>query len=73
MPPIDDWWLNAAWSVTPTIVLGLVFWFIIRMIVRSDRAERKAHQRYEAEERARLARESPDPPKPTTGANEDLG
>ena len=43
MLPIENWWLNALWSVSPTILLGLVFWFIIRVIVRADRAERRAY------------------------------
>lgn len=49
----DDFWFNALYSVTPTILLGLVFWFIMRVIIRSDRTERKAYAAMEAEERAR--------------------
>ena len=43
--------LNALWSVTPTVLLGLLFWLIIRSILRSDRTEREAYARMEAEER----------------------
>lgn len=57
MAPLENWWLNALWSVTPTLLLGLVFWFIFRAIVRSDRAERRAYAKVEAEERARRAAE----------------
>lgn len=41
-------------SLAPTVALGLVFWFIMRAIVRADRSERAAYARIEAEERARL-------------------
>jgi len=58
MAPLENWWLNALWSVTPTVLLGLAFWFIIRAIVRSDRAERRAYAKVEAEERARRASET---------------
>ena len=50
----DNWWLNALWSVLPTVSLGLVFWFIIRAIIRADRSERRAYARIEAEERVRM-------------------
>lgn len=43
----------ALWALTPPILIGLVFWFILRSIARADRAERKAFARIEAEERAR--------------------
>ena len=46
--------------MAPTILLGLVFWFIMRTIIRADRTERKAYARLEAEERAR--RGLPTPP-----------
>ena len=42
-------------SLAPTIVLGLVFWFIMRAILRSDGNERAAYAKVEAEERAKLA------------------
>lgn len=40
-------------SLTPTVVVGLVFWFVMRAIIRSDRTERATYSRIEAEERAR--------------------
>lgn len=52
-----DLWGGIIWSVAPTIVVGLIFWFLMRMIVRADRDERKAYSRIEAEERAKLAEE----------------
>ena len=42
-------------SLAPTILIGLVFWFIMRAIIRSDRNERAAYGKIEAEERAKLA------------------
>lgn len=53
----DDFWGNAIFSVTPTIVLGLIFWFAMRAIIRADRAEREVFASIEAEERARLAQQ----------------
>ena len=50
---MDYFWLNALWSVTPTVLLGLLFWLIIRSILRSDRTEREVYARMEAEERAK--------------------
>ena len=50
-------WGNIVFSVTPTIVVGLIFWFIMRNIIRADRDERKAYDKIEAEERARIERE----------------
>jgi flagellar biosynthesis/type III secretory pathway M-ring protein FliF/YscJ len=52
-----DLWGGIAWSVAPTIVVGLIFWFVMRMVIRADRDERRAYAKIEAEERARLARE----------------
>jgi len=50
-----DFWGNAIFSLIPTIALGLVFWFVIRAIIRADRNERKVYSEMEAEERARRA------------------
>ena len=50
-------WGNIVFSVTPTIVVGLIFWFIMRNIIRADRDERKAYTKIEAQERARIERE----------------
>jgi len=57
----DDFWANAIFSVTPTIVLGLIFWFAMRAIIRADRAEREVYTKIEAEERERLAAARIDP------------
>lgn len=49
-----DFWQNAIWSVTPTIVIGGFFGFIVRACIVGDRNERKMHAQVEAEERARM-------------------
>ncbi|MFC5502918.1 hypothetical protein ACFPJ4_11770 [Lysinimonas soli] len=54
-----DFWGGIIWSLAPTIVIGLLFWFIMRALLRSDRNERKAYAKVEAEERARLVANSP--------------
>ena len=56
---LENYWANALYSVAPTILVGLVFWFIMRAIIRADRTERKVYSDIEAEERAKLA-DSPD-------------
>ena len=47
--------MNAPWSVTPTILIGLVFWLVLRAILHADRTERKVYAQIEAEERAKVA------------------
>lgn len=51
---IEDYWLNALWSLLPTVVVGAIFWIVMRAILRSDRNERATYAKIEAEERARL-------------------
>lgn len=45
------------WSIAPTVVVGLIFWFIMWSVIRADRHERdattKLDAQMEAEERAR--------------------
>jgi len=57
----EEFWSNALFSLTPTIVLGLIFWLVMRAIIRADRAERSAYSKVEAEERARLEKLTADP------------
>ncbi|UWF77765.1 MULTISPECIES: hypothetical protein [Microbacterium] len=49
---MDNFWVAALWSILPTLVVSVVFVFVLRGILRFDRTERKAHARIEAEERA---------------------
>ena len=63
-----DLWGGIIWSVAPTIVIGLLFWFIMRSVIRSDRNERASYAKIEAEERARMAANSPAEPGSTPAA-----
>ena len=56
---MNDFWANAIWSLAPTVLIGLIFWFVMRAVIHADRNERKAYSRIEAEERAKLGREHP--------------
>ncbi|MES1212020.1 MAG: hypothetical protein ABUT11_00585 [Leifsonia sp.] len=57
-----DFWGGIAWALAPTIVIGLLFWFIMRSVIRSDRNERASYAKIEAEERARFAAHNPAEP-----------
>ncbi|MEJ3403908.1 hypothetical protein WDJ51_04110 [Rathayibacter sp. YIM 133350] len=61
---MDDFWINALWSLTPTVLVGLLFWFIMRALIRADRTERKVYGEIEAEERAKLGLDKPARDKP---------
>jgi hypothetical protein len=50
---MDDFW-PAIFALAPTVLIGLVFWFIMRSLLRADKSERRALARIEAEERAKL-------------------
>jgi flagellar biosynthesis/type III secretory pathway M-ring protein FliF/YscJ len=54
---MDGFW-GVAWALGPTICVGLIFWFVMRAILRADRTEREAQARFEAEEDARLLAEA---------------
>jgi flagellar biosynthesis/type III secretory pathway M-ring protein FliF/YscJ len=58
---MDNFWVGALWAVTPTVLLGLIFWLIIRSIIRADRTERNVYARMEAKERQRRGSEQDDP------------
>lgn len=50
---VDGILWEVIWGFTPTVILGLLFWWLLRAVVRADRTERKAYAKMEAEERAR--------------------
>ena len=54
--PEDLFW-GVVYSLAPTVLIGLLFWFIMRSIIRADSTERKVYAEIEAEERAKLAAE----------------
>lgn len=59
------------WALAPTVLLGLLFWYIMRIIVKSDRNERRAYAKLEAAERKRRGLPPRDPAKsPRTSAAE---
>ena len=41
------------WALAPTVLVGLVFWAVMRAVVHADRSERRAYAKIEAQERAR--------------------
>jgi cytochrome c-type biogenesis protein CcmH/NrfF len=53
VPP--EYWSNAIFSVVPTIAVGVIFWFVMAAIMRSDRTERNSYAKIEAQERAKAA------------------
>jgi uncharacterized membrane protein len=50
---MNDVVAGIVWSLAPTVLVGLLFWLIMRLIIRADRTERKVYSRMESEERAR--------------------
>lgn len=50
---MDNTWVAMLWAILPTIVVSVVFFFILRNVIRMDRTERKVYSRIEAEERAK--------------------
>jgi len=50
---MDNWWMNALWSITPTVLIGLFFFMVLRLILRADRTERRIFREMENEERAK--------------------
>ncbi len=51
---MENWWVNALWSLTPSVIIGAFFYFVIRAISRADRTERRVYKKMEDEERAKL-------------------
>ncbi|MGN6199217.1 hypothetical protein [Humibacter sp.] len=50
---MDGVWAGIIWALAPTVLVGLVFWIVMRSLVHADRSERKAYAKIEAQERAR--------------------
>jgi hypothetical protein len=68
-------WNEGLWAVVPTIAVSLLFWFVMRAILRADRTERAAQARYEAEldaraEAASIARRDDSGPMPVDGSTQ---
>ncbi|MCJ1706232.1 hypothetical protein [Microbacterium sp. VKM Ac-2923] len=50
---MDETWIAMLWAILPTLVVSVVFFFILRNVIRMDRTERKVYARIEAQERAK--------------------
>lgn len=50
---MDETWVAMLWALLPTVVVSIVFFFILRNVIRMDRTERKVYSRIEAQERAK--------------------
>ncbi|MDQ7876609.1 hypothetical protein Q9R08_01330 [Microbacterium sp. QXD-8] len=48
-----DYWVAALWTLLPTVLVSLIFFFVLRSIIRADRTERRVYAKVEAEERAK--------------------
>ncbi|MCU1509710.1 MAG: lysyl-tRNA synthetase [Glaciihabitans sp.] len=51
---VDDLWDNWLVVLAPTVLAGVIFWWVMRAILHADRTERKVYAKIEAEERAKL-------------------
>lgn len=63
---MDSYWAGVIWSLAPTVIVSLLFFFVLRVALRSDRTERRVYAKVEAEERAKrgLPPKRPVPPEP---------
>jgi hypothetical protein len=50
---MNDVFVGVIWALTPTVLVGLLFWLVLRAIVRADRTERRVYAKMEAKERAK--------------------
>jgi hypothetical protein len=50
---VDPFVTAVIWSLLPTVVVSVVFFFVVRGMLRMDRTERKTYAKIEAEERAK--------------------
>ena len=53
----DSLWGNILYSLAPTVLIGVIFWFVMRAIIKADSNERKAYASIEAKERKRFEAE----------------
>ena len=63
----ESFWGSAIFSVVPSLVVGLIFWFVVRALVRADRNERQAYAAIDKEERERAAQRRGDTPENLDG------
>jgi hypothetical protein len=48
-----EWILDFSMSTVPPILMGIIFYIVMRAIFRADSTERKVYSEIEAEERAK--------------------
>jgi hypothetical protein len=48
-----EWVIDFAMSTVPPILMGIIFYIVMRAIFRADSTERKVYAEIEAEERAK--------------------
>lgn len=51
----QEWMTAALWAITPTALVGVLFWYTFRSVLRADRTERKVRKSVEQQEEARFA------------------
>ena len=56
---MENYWVAVFWSLLPTVVVSVIFFLVMRGILRADRVERRAYSRIEAEERAKRGLPAP--------------
>ncbi len=56
---MDDYWGAVIWALLPTLVVSMLFVFVLRGILRMDRTERRVYAEIEAEERAARGLDAP--------------
>jgi len=49
-----QWLADAGVSIIPPVLVGIVFWILMRSILRADSTERRVYSQIEAEERAKV-------------------
>jgi hypothetical protein len=52
---VTELWNSPLVVLAPTVLAGVIFWWVMRAILRADRTERKVYAKIEAEERAKRA------------------
>ena len=50
---MDNYWVAVVWSLLPTTVVSIVFFYVVRSVIRMDRTERRSYAKIEAQERAK--------------------
>ncbi|HAQ59043.1 MAG TPA: hypothetical protein DCR63_00640 [Microbacterium sp.] len=64
---MEGYWAALIWSILPTLVVSVLFFFILRGIIRMDRTERRVYAKLEAEQRRKRAQApAPEDPRPAS-------